>query len=410
MRGSGRRRNAALLEIAASLETSGAHLTLVPPDAAMPLRVGRHAERTQVRFRSDSALDLLARRDHLALAEAYLAGEIEVEGDFLEVMKVTEVIPPDPGWLARLGFAWKLLFRDRRRWNRESIAFHYDRPPEFFLPWFERWRSYSHGIYATPDDAPADAQARKLQLAIDALGCKPGDAVFDMGCGWGSFLEYAGLQGIRVHGITISERQHRYVEELIRDQQLPCSVELVNFSDFRPRERFAGAVFMGTFEHFSNYRRAARFLAEHLAPEARLYADFCTTDGPHQVGAFLGKYIWPGTATYVHVPRLLRGLERAGFHVHEIEDDTESYELTVRDWADAFDAASPELAAEFGEPSVRAFRIYLRASQYFLSTGKTRAHHLVAGRTPAPLDRRPTASAAATTPRHANAKRSPTRP
>lgn len=51
--------------------------------------------------------------------------------------KVTEAIRPDPSWPERLAFAARLLLRDRRRWNRESIAFHYDRPAEFFLPWLE---------------------------------------------------------------------------------------------------------------------------------------------------------------------------------------------------------------------------------------------------------------------------------
>jgi cyclopropane-fatty-acyl-phospholipid synthase len=402
-----RQGRAALGAIAASLDGVGANLTLEAPGAA-PLPVGRHPERARVIFRSEAALGPLARRDHLALAEAYLAGEIQVEGDFLEVVKVTEVIAPDPTWRARLAFALQLLLRNRRRWSRKSIAFHYDRPPEFFFPWFERWRSYSHGIYASPDEAPADAQARKLQLAIDALGLKPGDVVFDMGCGWGSFIEFAGLRGVRVHGITISDQQHEYVENLIRQHHLPCSVQQIDFRDYRPRQRFAGAVFMGTFEHFSDYPRAARFLAEHLVPEARIYADFCTTRGVHQVGAFLAKYIWPGTATYVDVPRLLGALGHAGFNLHTLEDDTLSYAFTVRDWADAFDRAAPELAAAYGDASVRAFRIYLRASQYFLSRNRTQAYHLVAGRAPLGLDRAATASTTAA--RHTNAKRSPTRP
>jgi len=398
-----RRPHAALRAIAPSLARVGANLTLVVPGDA-PLPIGRRPERARVVFRSEAALAPLARRDHLGLAEAYLAGDIEIEGDVLEVMKITDVIRPDPSPFAKAAFALQLVLRNRTHWNRKSIAFHYDRPPEFFLPWFERWRSYSHGFYQSPDDAPADAQARKLQFAIDALALKPGDVVFDMGCGWGSFLEYAGLQGIRVHGITISREQYGFVRDLIHDERFPCSVELVDFQDYRPRRRFAGAVFMGTLEHYSDYRRAARFLAAHLEPDARIYADFCTTRETHQVGAFLARYIWPGTATYVDVPRLLRELMGAGFHVHTLEDDTRSYALTVRDWADAFDRVADDLAAVHGATQVRAFRLFLRASQYFLSRSKTQAYHLVAGRTPATI--RPAATAA----RHEKANRSPTRP
>jgi len=369
-------------ELIAALESAGANLTLYPPGAA-PLALGRRPRAARVHFHDEGALAPLARRDHLALAEAYLAGRIDVEGDWQEVMKVTEAIAPDPDRLERWRAALRVGLRSARRMRRESISFHYDRPPEFFLPWFERWRSYSHGFYASPETPPADAQAQKLQYAIDHLGLKPGMEVFDMGCGWGAFLEFAALQGIRVHGITISPVQQAFVQALIDEKELPARVELVDFADFRPGRRFDGAVFMGTLEHFSDYGHAARFLARHLAPEARVYADFCSARGSHQVGAFLAKYIWPGTANYVDLPRLMSALLRQGFNIHELIDDTPHYAYTVRDWADALDHVHGEMEARWGREAVRAFQLFLRSSQYFLSHNKVQAYHLVAGREPA---------------------------
>ena len=366
------------------VEAAGANLTLEAPGLGS-LRLGRRPSIARVIFRSDAPLAALVRRDHLRLAEAHLRGDIDLEGDLLEVMKLTEVMSLDPSLRDRVARMARLLLRDRRRLQRESIAFHYDRPPAFFLPWLDRWRSYTHGYFTSPDDDPSSAQARKLQFAVDALGVKAGGRVFDMGCGWGSFLEYAGRQGIRVHGITISREQHRFVGELIRRQRLPCTVELANFLDFQPRERFDGAVFMGSLEHFSDYRYAARFLASHLTPEACVYTDFCTARGGHQTGAFLARYIWPGAASYVNVSRLLRELAREDFGVHELRDDTASYALTVRAWADAFEGVASDLATRFGQPTVRAFRLFLRASQYFLERNRTQGCHLVAGRRAAPL-------------------------
>jgi len=377
----------ALLELrslAAGLEALGANVTLAAPGTA-PLRIGTRPGTASVVFRTERALAEAGARDHLRLAEAYLAGEIDIEGDFLEVMKITELVAPELGLGERIRFALRWLLRNRRRLQRESIAFHYDRPPAFFLPWLDRWRSYSHGFYASPDDSVTDAQARKLQFAIDALALRPGDRVFDMGCGWGSFVEYAGLQGIRVHGITISREQHRFVEALVRDKALPCRVDLVDFLDFRPGHSFRGAVFMGTFEHFLDYAWAARFLARHLDPDARVYTDFCAQRDVRQVGAFLARYVWPGAAVYVDVPHLLRALQRSGFDALMLQNDTASYACTVRSWADAFEAEREALAARFGEREVRVFRLFLRASEYFLSHAKTQAYHLVAGRGPMDL-------------------------
>jgi cyclopropane-fatty-acyl-phospholipid synthase len=236
-----------------------------------------------------------------------------------------------------------------------------------------------------------------------------------MGAGWGSFLEYAGRQGIRVNGITISREQERFVTALIRERGLPCSVELVDFFAYRPRERFAGAVFLGTFEHVGDYGYAARFLRRHLAPGGRVYADFCATRTGFHGGRFLKKWIWPGSVTYVDLGALVGALAREGFDVHELADDTLSYAWTVRDWALRFDAHAKALAERFGEPPVRAFRLFLWASHHFLAHDRTQAYHLVAGLAPREAARgragarRARQQASATAAVQANANASPRR-
>ncbi len=370
-----------LQRIAASLGRAGARLDLVLPDGTT-VPVGTPPARARVRFHDDGALVPLLRGDDLALAEAYLTARVDLEGDPLEVVKITDLLDLEPGWLARLAWRVRLRLSNRTAYNAAAITFHYDRPAEFFLPWFERWRSYSHGFYAADDDDPSAAQARKMQHAIDGLGLRPGMRVLDMGAGWGCFVEYAGRQGIRVEAITISGEQHRFVEDLIARQQLPCTVTLVDFLEYRPAVPFDAAVFMGTLEHIPDVERVAAFLDRHLTPSGRVYADFCAQRARFQVGAFLQKYLWPGPVAYVDLARLVRVLTRAGFNVHEVGDDTLSYAYTVRDWARALEAHRDSLAARFGEESVRAFLLFFWASYHFLTTNRTQAYHLVAGREP----------------------------
>jgi cyclopropane-fatty-acyl-phospholipid synthase len=204
--------------------------------------------------------------------------------------------------------------------------------------------------------------------------------VLDVGCGWGSFLEHAGRQGIRVHGITLSRAQHGFVTELIRAERLPCTVTLVDVFDYVPPAAFDGAVFMGSLEHIPDYRFVARFLARHLKPEARLYADFVTTREGRLAGAFLRKYIFPGITGYVELDRLVATLAAAGFDVGEVVDDTQSDAWTVRDWALALQARQKSLGERHGDLSVRAFLLYLWSSHHFLATRRTQAYHLVANR------------------------------
>ena len=206
--------------------------------------------------------------------------------------------------------------------------------------------------------------------------------VFDMGAGWGSFVEYAGQQGIRVDGITISREQHRFVTELIARERLPCSVTRVDFLAHRPAQPYDAAVFLGTLEHVPDYPRVATFLARHLAPHGRVYADFCAQRTRFQLGAFLQKHLWPGPVAYVDLGALVTALTHAGLVVQDLGDDTLSYAYTVRDWAHGLEAHRADLAVRFGEPTVRAFLLFFWAAYRFLTTKRTQAYHLVAARTP----------------------------
>ncbi len=367
------------------LASLGAPLELVAPGGEV-LRCGPGARGgPRVRFLSSDAFRSLVRLDHLGLAEAYLEGRIEIDGALGDVFAAASLLDLEATWPQRLRQVLALWLRDRRRRERESVAFHYDRPVDFFLPWLDRWRSYSHGFYATPDDDLEQAQERKLRYALEALAVKPGMRVLDMGAGWGCFVEYAGLQGIEVEAITISERQYAFVSDLIERRRLPCRIELVNLRDYRPSQPLDGAVFMGTLEHVPDYPMVGRFLAEHLKPGGRVYADFTAQKTSFELGGFMRKHLWPGPTRYVDPGRLVSSWLAAGFNVHELADDTLSYAYTVRDWADALEREAEGLARAWGEPAVRAFLLFLRGSEWYLSNNRTQAYHLVASLAPAPL-------------------------
>ncbi|MCC6765146.1 MAG: class I SAM-dependent methyltransferase [Deltaproteobacteria bacterium] len=373
--------NAPLADLAARMEAGGANLTVEAPAGAR-LAIGADPDRARVVFRNERALGALLRGDHLALAEAYLRGEVDLAGDLSQVLRVTDFLDMGKPSRLRERAHWLRYLVDRRRLDRRSVAAHYDRPPEFFLAWLDPSRSYTHGFYASADDSLEAAQRRKLQYAIDALGLRPGMDALDVGCGWGSFLEYAGARGIRVHGITLSRAQHDFVAERIRAHGLPCTVTLVDFFDYRPPLAFDGAVFMGSLEHIPDHRSVAAFLARHLKPAARVYADFVTTREGRLAGAFLRKYIFPGVTGYVELGRLVGALGRAGFDPSAIGDDTLSSAWTVRDWARELQRHGERLAERHGAVAVRAFLLYLWSSHHFLATGRTQAYHLVAGREP----------------------------
>ena len=178
--------------------------------------IGTGAPKAHVQFVSPTAAGVLESLDPLALAESFLRGDVDIAGDFGEIARLHSILGSRASLLDKVAFAIRMKVRDRVALNRESVAFHYDRPAEFFLPWFERWRSYSHGFYNSSEDRSDEAQARKFQYAIDSLGLRPGDHVLDVGGGWGSFL------GIR--------RSPRYPRARIDDLADAMSVRVRSYS------------------------------------------------------------------------------------------------------------------------------------------------------------------------------------
>jgi cyclopropane-fatty-acyl-phospholipid synthase len=394
---------AQVLALAERMGRAGASLTLEAPGLET-VRVGSDPERTRVVFHDAGAVEALASGSHLALAEAYLHGRVDVHGDLGQAILVTDHLAYEAPSRLREALWWLRFVLDRRGVHQRTVSEHYDRPPDFFLSWLDATRSYTHGFYRSAEDDLTTAEVRKLQFAIDALGLEPGMEVFDMGCGWGSFLEFAGSKGIRVQGITLSREQYEFVSERIGALGLPCRVELVDFLDYRPGRAFDGAVFMGSLEHMPDYRALSRFLRDHLGPRAGVYCDFVTSREGRLGGAFMTQYIFPGASNYVDVPGLVRALVRAGLNVSELADDTLSCAWTVRDWARRLEGVRDDLAARHGEVAVRAFLLYLWSSYHFLVTNRTQAYHVVASRLP-----REAASRSTTAPAQSAPNRSPTR-
>ncbi len=86
-----------------------------------------------------------------------------------------------------------------------------------------RHRCYTQGVFASDDEPLEDAMTRKMDLAIEALGVKPGDHVLEVGGGWGAFLEHAGKRGIKVTALTLAEESERYLNGLIDREGLPAT-------------------------------------------------------------------------------------------------------------------------------------------------------------------------------------------
>ena len=236
----------------------GARTTIALRTDEGPMRVFGAGEPGPPCVATKAGMAALASMDLAAVAEAYVAGDIDVEGDLMQVLPLRDALE-DRHPLAYLGRFVRPLLRGQVKADRSAIPEHYDRDPEFFLTFLDRrHRCYSHGFFAHRDEPLDDAITRKLDFALEAVGARPGDRILDIGGGWGAMTEHAGRRGIRVTSLTISEPSHRYISDLIQREKLPCQVRMEHFFEHRPAERYDGIVNLGVTEHLPDYARTLR--------------------------------------------------------------------------------------------------------------------------------------------------------
>ena len=115
---------------------------------------------------------------------------------------------------------------------------------------------------------------RKFRYAFDACGLEPGQRVLDIGGGWGSFLQFAGEQGVHVTSITISDESEKTMQRADR----PPRPALRGGQGALPRvpaaaSRFDAIVNLGVTEHLPDYRRTLAQYERLLKPGRRVYLD-----------------------------------------------------------------------------------------------------------------------------------------
>jgi cyclopropane-fatty-acyl-phospholipid synthase len=325
----------------------------------------------------DRGMKALASLDQLQVALAYLNGSVDVEGDLVVALAMREFFPDfhPIAWLSRFTPA---LLRGSREHDRRSISAHYDRDPEFFLTFMDnRHRCYSHGVFDGDDEPLEDAMTRKMDLALDALGVKPGDHVLEVGGGWGAFCEYAGRRGVRVTTLTLSQESERYLNDLVERENLPVTVVRQHLLGYRASERFDGIVNMGVTEHLPDYGATLRKYADLLKPGRNVYLDALAMRAKYRVSTFMSRYIYPGGSSPLLLHQYLAKVARSPFQLSSVADDRHNYHLTCKAWALRLDEAREEVVRRWGDPLYRRFRLYLWGSAAGFATGQVQAYRWV---------------------------------
>jgi cyclopropane-fatty-acyl-phospholipid synthase len=118
---------------------------------------------------------------------------------------------------------------------------------DFFKLWLDEGMHYTSGSYLTGEESLEQAQIQKCKILHDYAEMTQDKLVLDIGCGWGSNLEYLSSQGIeRSHGVTLSTAQ----TEWINGRNLPgVTVHLKDFFEYEPEEKYDALISIEMIDH-----------------------------------------------------------------------------------------------------------------------------------------------------------------
>ncbi|MFE9374483.1 class I SAM-dependent methyltransferase [Streptomyces sp. NPDC006711] len=382
-----------------------------PPDA--PVLVVRHRRALR---------RLLWKPGELGLARAWVAGELDVEGDLYALLdrlagliwerddetgagvhpvrdprlraaartllKMGGVLPPPAPPAEEMRRRTGRLHTKHR--DKEAISHHYDVGNDFYELVLGPSMVYSCAYWPSPDATLAEAQRDKLDLVCRKLALKEGDRLLDVGCGWGSMAIHAAREyGAHVVGITLSREQAAYARKRIAEEGLTDRIE-IRVQDYRDVKDgpFDAISSIGMAEHVGSVRYAqyAAILHGLLRDGGRLLNHQIARrperdESAYHVDEFIDAYVFPD-GELAPLGRTLAALEEAGFEARDVEPIREHYALTLRqwvanlesDWARATRYTSPERA--------RIWRLYMAASAISFERNRIGVNQILAVKTP----------------------------
>ena len=373
-------------------------------------------------LRSRRALrTLLWQPDELGLARAYVAGDLDVDGDMYAVLGAPQLVgrlagnegltltareklhamgtllrlgavgrrPPLP--LEEIARSWRAGRRHHDpRTDAAAIRHHYDVGNEFYALVLGPTMIYSCAYWTRPPSAGFgldEAQRAKLDLVCRKLALAPGQRLLDVGCGWGGLVVHAAREyGVRAVGVTLSREQADLARSRVHAAGLDGRVE-IRRQDYRAvgDGPYHAVASVGMAEHVGARQLGvyAETLHGLLVPGGRLLHHAIAsraepTDDPETPrSSFIDRYVFPD-GELEPLGSTSSALDRAGLEVRDVENLREHYALTLRAWVSRLDRQWDAAVALTSPGRARVWRLYMVASALAFQFGEISVNQTLA--------------------------------
>lgn len=344
-------------------------------------QVGEGTPAFTVDFKKMIPVSELTTSTSLALGEAYMRGDLEIEGDLYYALD--QFLGQIDQFSTDESILKKLLFTAGSKKNQlKEVSSHYDIGNDFYKLWLDETLSYSCGYFKNPDDTLYQAQVNKVDYILEKLYLKEGMTLLDIGCGWGFLLmEAAKKYKIKGTGITLSSEQCKEFKERIVKEGLEdyLTVELMDYRDLTKTDRtFDRVVSVGMLEHVGReqYDVFLKTASHVMKPGGLFLLHYISALKEHAGDPWIRKYIFPGGT----IPSLREILTLAAdyqFHTMDVENLRLHYNRTLRCWEKNFKEHVDEVREMFGEEFVRMWDLYLSSCAATFHNGIIDLHQIL---------------------------------
>lgn len=368
----------ALLQKLAKLQD--AVLTICDPLGESVLgKSGADGLRARIDVRDPGFYRQLGLGGSIGAAESYMNREWETD-DLCGVMQIMlrnrGLLHSMDGGLASLGNQllkfWHFARRNTQSGSKSNIAAHYDLGNDLFALFLDQHGMYSSATFYHPDMSLEQASTAKLERICQKLELQPQDHVLEIGTGWGGFAAYAATHyGCRITTTTISREQFQAARQRVAVAGVADRVKVV-MQDYRDLEGCYDKLVSIEMIEAVGHHYLDTYLqqcAALLKPQGLALIQGITIEDRYYRQAlnrvsFIQRYIFPGSFIPSIGAIVAGAADHTDLRLINLEDQGESYALTLNHWRQRFMATLDQVRAQgYDEAFIRMWEFYLCYSE-----------------------------------------------